>query len=212
MMLYHSSPSAVHGRSGFTLVEMLVVIGITMLLAALAVGYSKAGQNAVTLTVEEAKVSEVILQAKELAINTYGTTVSGAKSCGFGVHFDVSGQTYSLFSYSVPSGTACPALADVQKSGLDQTVYAEYQPSSWNIPLSQGVRMQSANDALADVLFYPPAPTTLICRTNADTGGATPNCGSFLSPTMDSNIYLSTVDGGSAATISVSPEGQVTTF
>jgi len=75
---------------------MLVVIGITMLLSSIAIGYSKIGQNEVALTVETSKVAELILQAKELSINTYGLTESGAKACAFGVHFDVAAKLFAF--------------------------------------------------------------------------------------------------------------------
>jgi prepilin-type N-terminal cleavage/methylation domain-containing protein len=199
-------------RAGFTLLEMLVVIGITTLLSVVAIGYSKAGQNEVALTVETSKIAEVVLQAKELAINTYGVTQSGSKACAFGVHFDLTDtpQTYSLFAYSVPVGTPCPTLASTTDNGLTYSVFQEYEPSSWNIPVAQGVVMQGrdfAPDVLTDVLFYPPAPTTLMSRD--DTGEDTPSA-DFMLPPATSNIYLSTTDGKNSSVISVSPEGQVT--
>jgi prepilin-type N-terminal cleavage/methylation domain-containing protein len=204
-------------RAGFTLLEMLVVIGITTLLAAVAITYSKVGQNETALTVETSKIAELILQAKELAINTYGATaVSGYKACGFGVHFDFSGSTptYSLFAYSVvDNGTMdlpCPSLASTTEIGLvgpngegGIAIPQEYQPSSWEIPLAQGVTMSNTPaNTLTDVIFYPPVPTTLI--TQDDSGGYVSQ---FLNVT--SYIHLSTTDGRNSSTIAVSPEGQV---
>lgn len=206
-------------RAGFTLLEMLVVIGITTLLAAVAITYSKVGQDETALTVETSKIAEVILQAKELAINTYGATATGGyKACGFGVHFDFSdpsNPTYSLFAYSVlnngSSNLPCPSLASTTEMGLvgpdgegGVAIPQEYQPDSWEVPLVQGVTMtnEPAN-TLTDVLFYPPVPTTLM--TQDDAGG-------YVSQFMNvpSYIYLSTTDGRNSSMIAVSPEGQVT--
>lgn len=212
-------PSAQHTRrAAFTLVEMLIVISITLLLSAAAVGYTKTGQNEVSLTIETSKIAELILQAKELAINTYGTTaIAGSKACGYGVHFDVADQTYSLFAYSVAADTACPSLDEVTANGLTDAYYQEYEPGSWDIAVAQGVVMQGsgyAADALGDVLFYPPAPTVLICRASGDSsvesGGNIPNCTQFMSPAQTSKVYLSTVDGVNSAAVSVTPEGEVT--
>jgi prepilin-type N-terminal cleavage/methylation domain-containing protein len=186
-------------RAGFTLLEMLVVIGITTLLSVVAIGYSKAGQNEVALTVETSKIAEVILQAKELAINTYGTTANGSKACAFGVHFDASAQTYSLFAFS-PGGTHCPSLASTTIILFTSDIAQPYEPSSWNIPITQGVQIASVD--FSDVLFYPPAPATLI-----NTGGYG---GQLLPPLGTSEIHLSTTDGKNSSVISVSPEGQVT--
>jgi len=188
-------------RAGFTLLEMLVVIGITTLLSVVAIGYSKAGQNEVALTVETSKIAEVVLQAKELAINTYGTTANGSKACAFGVHFDANAQTYSLFAF-ITVGAHCPSLASTTVTTFvysDPSMVQEYQPSSWNIPVTQGVQIDSTD--FSDVLFYPPAPITLINPLNAV---------KFSSPSGASNINLSTIDDKNHSVISISPEGQVT--
>lgn len=187
-------------RAAFTLVEMLVVIGITMLLSSIAIGYSKIGQNEVALTVETSKVAELILQAKELSINTYGLTESGAKACAFGVHFDVAAQTYSLFAYT-SSAARCPSIASTTASTFsyaDPGTVQAYQPGSWNIPIAQGVQMDSAD--FSDVLFYPPVPITLI----------NPNAGDQFAPApVVSTIHLSTTDGRNSSVITINHEGQV---
>jgi prepilin-type N-terminal cleavage/methylation domain-containing protein len=203
-------------RAGFTLLEMLVVIGITTLLSVVAISYTKIGQNGVALTVETSKIAELILQAKELAINTYGTTESGAKACAFGVHFDFTdptNPTYSLFAYSVDGGLLCPSVASATEIGLvgpngvaGLAIPREYEPSSWEISPAQGVTIdRPANDAVTDVLFYPPTPTTLVTRD--DLGGY---ISAFVEPPETSKIYLSTTDGHNSSTISINPEGQVT--
>ena len=50
-------------RRGFTLVEMLVVIGIMTLFAAISIGYSNVGQNQDALTAETAKMT---IQKREI--------------------------------------------------------------------------------------------------------------------------------------------------
>jgi prepilin-type N-terminal cleavage/methylation domain-containing protein len=191
-------------RAGFTLVEMLVVIGITTLLSAIAIGYSKIGQNEVALSVETSKIAELILQAKELAINTYGTTTSGARACAFGVHLDLNTQTYTLFAFSpnVASAGRCPSAASSTEISFTQNIAPAYQAGSENIPVAQGVQMNSGANDFTDVLFYPPAPETLI-----NTGGF----GGYFAPALTtSKIYLSTIDGHNTSVITVNAEGQVT--
>jgi type II secretory pathway pseudopilin PulG len=192
-------------RAAFTLVEMLVVIGITTLVSAAAIIYSNVGQNEVALTVETAKVAQLILQARELALNTYSGT---EKTCGYGVHFDFTAQTYSLFAYT-PGTTRCPSLGDVSSAGLSASeLMGQYAPSSWQVPVTQGVALvipgaAACDNPMTDILFYPPAPATLIVL-------ASNRNGAFSSPSpAESSICLQTSDGKNAATITVNPEGQI---
>jgi prepilin-type N-terminal cleavage/methylation domain-containing protein len=162
-------------RAAFTLVEMLVVIGISTLVSAAAILYSNVGQNEVALTVETAKVAQLVLQARELALDTYtGTVTSTTRPCGYGVHFDFDSnpQTYSLFAYMVPNDIIpCPSAATVVSSTIltsgPSGNMSAYAPSSWQLPVSQGVALVAPGDAtcnnlITNVLFYPPIPTTMI--------------------------------------------------
>jgi prepilin-type N-terminal cleavage/methylation domain-containing protein len=195
-------------RAAFTLIEMLVVIGISTLVSAAAIIYSNVGQNEVALTVETAKVAQLILQARELALDTYSVS-SGA--CGYGVHFDLNSQpqTYSLFAYTPETGGRCPSLATVMAGGLSSsTMMSQYAPSSWQLPVAQGVSLvvpgtAPCNNPMTDILFYPPAPTTLIVN-------ASNRNGMFSSPSLpESSICFMTTDGNNAASVTVNPEGQI---
>ena len=102
-------------RNGFTLIEMLVVIAVMALLSGLAIVYSHVGQNQVALSVESAKVAQLILEAKDLSVATYSDKKN---TCGYGVHFDYSTNRYSLFEYDLPSGQSiCPSLASTTATG-----------------------------------------------------------------------------------------------
>jgi prepilin-type N-terminal cleavage/methylation domain-containing protein len=186
-------------NKGFTLVEILVVVALSALFASFAISFSKIGQNQLNLSVEGAKVSQFILQAKELTIATFN---GAANACGYGVHIDYVNQTYSLFKY-VPSGAPpCPSAASTTDAGISLSDMQEYASSSWQVPLSTGVVMKSTaptNDVLTDVLFYPPDPFILI-----STDGAT-----FPNPPATARIYMMSSDGGDAITVSVNPAGQV---
>jgi len=198
-------------RAAFTLVEMLVVIGITTIVSVAAIVYSTAGQNEVALTVETAKIAQLVLQARELALDTYRGTNS---ACAYGVHFDLSGQTYSLFAYT-PGTPRCPAVETVASSILDVSkaggVVSAYAPSSWQLPVANGVMLIRPGDVnipsacvnvMTDVLFYPPAPATLVALAG--------NGEQFSSPAPPaSTICLRTDDGKNTAVITVTPAGQV---
>jgi prepilin-type N-terminal cleavage/methylation domain-containing protein len=184
-------------RSGFTLVEMLVVIAISILFSTLVIVYGRGGQDTVALSVEEANLSQLILKAKGLSITTY---TGAGLGCGDGVNFNFSNGTYSLFVYSPKAGNTCPSIASIMANGISSSDLQPYNSQSWQQPLAQGLVMQTSSpDTLAEVLFYPPDPITLISR-----DGKT-----FLNPAETSNIYLETANGNASASISVSPTGQV---
>jgi prepilin-type N-terminal cleavage/methylation domain-containing protein len=184
-------------RRGFTLIEMLIVIAISAMLSAIAISYSGIGRNEVSLSVEAAKISQVILQAKSLSIATYG---SAAGPCGYGVSFDTSAQTYSIFSYRPLGVVSCPSDSSI--TGIASGTMSKYSDGTSNIHVANGVVLSggTSGDGLSVVLFYPPNPDTLISR-----DGST-----FLVPAQTSKVYLTTVGGNATQVISVSSAGQVT--
>lgn len=193
-------------KKGFTLIEMLVVLAITALLSGLAIVYTHVGQNQISLSIEESKVAQLILQAKELSIATYSTN---SATCAYGVHFDLASSTYSLFEYNsavVPTGggrEVCPSIGSTSAPGAVDTnpkVMAMYAAGSWQVHTAQGVVLKSGAGAIQDILFYPPDPSTLINLSGQST---------FQYPAPTAYVYLSTTDGSAARTITVNPAGQV---
>ncbi len=199
-------------RKGFTLLELLIVIGISAMLSAIAIVYSGLARNQVALSVETAKIAQVILRAKGLSVATYsGSSVSGA--CGYGALFNVASNTYSIFAYEPqnhpPEHMAPPPCPDdtlASTSPIYANEIAQYSPATWNVPLANGVRLttSTAGDNLSIVLFYPPNPDIFISRDGQN----------FLDPAVvnpvTSKVYLVTVDGSASATIAVNGAGQVT--
>ena len=195
-----------NNSKGFTLIELMVVVLVSAMLSVLAITYSHVGQNEVSLSLEASKISELILQAKQLSVATYSvnTTV-----CAYGVHFDYVNQTYSLFAYdsAAPLGSGsqlyCPTYESTTAAGVITSDMAPYGGGgTWQVPMMKGVVIESsslASNVLTDVLFFPPTPITIMSR-----DGST-----FSSSTPTSRIYLSTVDNGNKSSISVSPAGQV---
>jgi prepilin-type N-terminal cleavage/methylation domain-containing protein len=203
-------------NKGFTLVEMLVVIGIMGLLSGLAIVYSHVGQNQISLSIEESKIAQLILEAKQLSVATYGTDTA---TCAYGLQFNYATSTYStysLFAYdSAASSTSggrliCPSIASTSAAFVQADV-VPYQSGTWQIPVAQGVVLidnGAASDTIQDILFYPPDPCTLISL-DGQTFQSNCNSGGNNSPPAESNVYLSTADGSLSRTITVNPAGQV---
>jgi prepilin-type N-terminal cleavage/methylation domain-containing protein len=197
-----------NNRSGFTLIEILIVLAITALLSSLAIVYTHVGQNQISLSIEESKVAQLILEAKELSIATYSTN---SATCAYGVHFDYASSTYSLFEYnsaassSVPGGRPlCPSLTDTLGAiNFDALAIQPYQSGSWQVHTAQGVKLYDggyASGTIQDVLFYPPDPFTAINLSGQSDFTAAPTA---------SYVYLRTTDGSAARTITINPVGQV---
>jgi prepilin-type N-terminal cleavage/methylation domain-containing protein len=180
-------------RSGFTLVELIVVLAISGIFASFAIVYSTVSRNAIALSVQSVQLGQIILQAKSLSIATY--TADGSASCGFGVVIDKASQTFSIFSYSpVTLPERCPQASSI--TSLNSDYEKKYTDGTWHVPMTQGVVADMPNNQIA-ILFYPPDPTVFL----SDDGSAL--------QTGTLHITLATVDGKSSSTISVNAQGQV---
>jgi prepilin-type N-terminal cleavage/methylation domain-containing protein len=203
------------GNKGFTLIEILIVLAITAVLSGLAIVYTHVGQNQISLSIEESKVAQLILEAKELSVATYS---SNSATCAYGVAFNYASSSYSLFAYnaavtSLPGYVGrpiCPSLASTSVA-FDTSAVQQYQSGSWQVHTAPGVVFDGSGGAASDtiqyVLFYPPDPCTLISLVGqtfkSDCSSITGN------PPPAAYVYLSTVDGSMSRTITVNPAGQV---
>lgn len=144
-------------RSGFTLVEVLVVIGVTSLLASLIVTYTSDSRDQVALAIEQAKLAQTVSRAKSLALATYGRREAGGSSsvipCGYGVSINYDTHAYALFSY--PPGE-CRSIPRI-----DPQIVAENIVDAITLP--RNVRFRSPGpESASEILFVPPDPTTFI--------------------------------------------------
>src|SRR4051812_45988820 len=84
-------------KKGFTLVEVMVVVGVTAMLAGVILVYNSSTRSQILLSTEKVKLTQVVLRAKSLAISTYSDETL---SCGYGIAIDPSARTYTLVRYS----------------------------------------------------------------------------------------------------------------
>src|SRR3989344_2049513 len=182
---------------GFTLLEILIVVSITIMISALAISYKSSTQQQVGLYVEVQKLAGLILRAKSLAVATYNDpeAFSDPSSiiCGYGVSIDYLRNGYDLFSYKIPAGESCENITEIQNSGSsppDEIVVL----SSHSVAPGVIILDNFPNDSIYKVFFVPPAPITLI-GTESPVGavGRAPG-----------RIYLITKDSSVTGEISVS--------
>lgn len=125
---------------GFTLIEILVVIAITLILSAMVLAYSRPSLGQLVLYREQASVVGVLNEAKADAIqkaninpgnSNFDLTKFGLTACAFGIHFEAP-ATYILYQ-AVTSSLVCSpsvnlaydssnAAATIQTFTLDPSI------------------------------------------------------------------------------------------
>lgn len=183
-------------RDSFTLIETLVVVAITSLLAGMVLTYSSTGRSQIALYVESAKLAQVALRAKSLAVSTYNNPDT---PCAYGMHIDYVNRSYALFSYN-------PAKCSDINGPFDSTPadsggpYRELE----SFKLQNEINFGDAPGAslMEDVLFVPPDPTTYIWLQGYT--GARPS-----TDVTGQAIIKAVQNPATTLKISISPAGQI---
>ncbi|MFA5870629.1 MAG: type II secretion system protein [Candidatus Paceibacterota bacterium] len=79
--------------NGFTVIEMLVVVGITIILSGMMLGFNRSSEKSIALVTERERVMSILGTARSLALQRKKPGVGFA--CGYGVKF--SGNSVELF-------------------------------------------------------------------------------------------------------------------
>ncbi|MEE8131747.1 MAG: prepilin-type N-terminal cleavage/methylation domain-containing protein [Candidatus Paceibacterota bacterium] len=137
-------------KTGFTIIELLVVIGIITLLSTMAILYSHTGERQIILFQEQIKILNALSRAKSLTINTF---IQSDVPCGFGVHFDESNNSFRIFRELAIQPDCLDA--DFQYSGASEDFLV---PEVFN--LNPVITFDSL--VVDDIIFYPPAPSVAI--------------------------------------------------
>ncbi|MCS6789117.1 MAG: prepilin-type N-terminal cleavage/methylation domain-containing protein [Patescibacteria group bacterium] len=185
-------------NKGFTIVELIVVFAITTALASFLIIYNKANNNQILLSLETAKLVDLINKAKSLSISTY--TGKGL-TCGYGIYIDYGTNNYTLFKYGSPaSSNECNNIQSLNINNiLTNQTYYELEKNY----LPQNHKFEQNNDFLNMIFFIPPDPRVLIWKNN----NALPKTEN--DPDYESNIYLSTKDNSFKKIINLNVAGQI---
>ncbi len=131
-------------QRGFTLLEMLVVIGVMIMLTATLIIYTRSGGRRIILFREQAKLVSMLTRARGLTTNLYRP--GAEKICGYGVRV-VDMTTYELYK-DLPGDGICPASNSW--SGEIETLET--------FTLKPLVSF-SDQRAVSDIFFLPPNPS-----------------------------------------------------
>jgi len=155
------SASRRFGREGFTVVEMLVVLGVTSVLASMFVSQSGVLRDQVVLFREEAQVIQSLFKAKTYSIQVLAEEEGGNKSgCGYGVFFENMGEElngkYTIYFRKRNLDGTCPSGEEIKYNETTNTVVKSVN----NIDSKIFIR----GDSAANFVFIPPYPEIFIDR------------------------------------------------
>mgnify|MGYP001583836230 CR=1 FL=1 len=138
-----------NSQRGFTIPELLVVIGIMILMAALITPNWRRGNQGLALERAVHKVSQDITRARELALRAQFFQCEQGNINGYGIYWDrtLMPDSYLLFA-------DCDNSRQYE-SNVDSTVET--------MVLEQGVAISSLNpDSTLSIVFVPPEPSVTI--------------------------------------------------
>jgi len=195
-------------RRGFTLIEILVVVSISILLAAYGFSYSSTSRMQTTLFIQRAQVGQLILKAKSLTLSTKLRESVAGKPCGYGVRASYgSPSSLTLFYYSLtpevgelpPEGVEVCKKADGTLRQFSDFVGGKDGVSTKEeIVFDSEVRLRADVGKLDRVFFLAPDPQTFIWTDGSGAPSASRG-----------TLTLETVDGKAATTVTVSTAGGV---
>ena len=150
-------------QNGFTLLEILVVVGITVVLTAMVAGYSRESSRQLALVGTETKMLNLLSRAKFLSVETFfgGGRSGDQRICAYGVKVDVSSQEMFIFQdlSSTPGCLPDNPLGnnDGRYSGINERLAGELN----EVKLANTTLAFWETD-LSEAIFIPPEPRTKI--------------------------------------------------
>ncbi|MBI3088831.1 MAG: type II secretion system protein [Candidatus Colwellbacteria bacterium] len=153
------------GEGGFTLLELLVVMGITVVLTTIVLGYSRQSSSQLALASTESKMLSLINRAKFLSIETYfGGGESGdpnKRICAYGVKVDPSAKKLFIFRDLSNTGKCGPNDSNNAYDTGEELSSGELN----EVKLDDNLLLFGARD-LDEVIFIPPRPDTKINKSD----------------------------------------------
>ena len=133
-------------KKGFTLIEILIMLGIMSMLSGVMLVYSRSSEKLVVLAREQARIISLMARAKSFSLQTY---IDGTSACGYGIHIDKGENAIIVFR---DLDADCPESDNIYAADSDESVE--------KFILSKDVRIKSSD--ATDILFIPPDPQVVI--------------------------------------------------
>ncbi len=180
--------SNLKSRKGFTLIEVIVVVAITAILASVLIVYSRRSEQQILLNVEKAKIAQTILRLKSLALSGYTKPPTNPPTCsyGFTVDYATDTETYSLFEYNPPEG--CDNILQIVSLDTSSNFFREIESST----LDKKLDFDTGPDRVGYFIYIPPDPDILLFKEDKFTYFAGPL-----------EIYLKTQDNSLRTKITI---------
>ena len=172
-MAGNSSYLIMSTEKGFTLLELLVVIGIVAVLSSIVLGGYRTGEDKFALSRSANKLAQDLRMAENMAMmgNPAPVTFGGIfPSGGYGFYFDTATSTGAAGRYSFFCD--CNDNAEYESSGsaiscATSTVAVPFPELMETLSLETGVVISNVSPTTAfSITFYPPDPVIKI--TGAD--------------------------------------------
>ena len=142
--------------NGFSLIEVMVVVSITVLLSVLTLGYSRSSEKQILLFRDQTHVVSVLNRAKALAIEKFVEVGMGqaTTTCAFGVRFSELTNSFSLYRDIHDAG--CDDVIDYSYNSAEDGAFLDEfeldQRSSFNLFVNGGTQ----TDEDVDIAFVSP--------------------------------------------------------
>ncbi|MCX7615857.1 MAG: type II secretion system GspH family protein [Patescibacteria group bacterium] len=137
----------------FTLIELMVVIGLSLLFVGAASFYNRASDKMISVYREEALIVSKLQEAKSMAVSTYLGEETNP-GCGWGLHFDAVKNKILIFK-DVP----LQGLGEFERcKSFGGALYSDNDVVLESLSLKESQLNLGQNDEL-DILFVPPNPT-----------------------------------------------------
>ncbi len=143
-----SDKFAVSHRSGFTMLELLVVIGTIIVLSSFAITYSRTGERQIILFKEQTSLVSLLIKARSLS---FGAVSEAIPPCDYGVNFGDPRKIILFREYSPSNDPKCLDADRVYSSGDEKIEEFALDPM-----------IKFSELGLTNVVFIPPNPKVLI--------------------------------------------------